>query len=494
MRSNGRARTGALLAIGALAACTPTSKDVAPAHQSAEQAAEQSADAPPLVSATGTDGAATSSASAPPEPISVPAEASSAPSASASPSASSAPAIDPLVITLPKEPLTRDFSTGPFYFTAAFDGSLRYSLWLRTMAFSRRMAAAHQSAPHFTYFVNAAFFSTSPGKSDVGKAMSRAEVLVRRGLAQQAINEGHEVADHGCGHLDGKNFDKAAWHAEFDRFKNIMATSVFTPIQNEDGSFVFPRFEARKDAVAGSVGAQCKEDADCDSKQCLFPTPSTGLCTEPCNLKKKCAEGFACGAPMFRTDTDVCLPVPTFPIELDGQTLFDAKGEANFKHPRLKPYKIVGFRAPYLGANNALYDALFERGYVYDTSQSASPGPPFAFRDQARTKSILEFALIVHPGVLTIPMDYNYSQLEATPERMLKDYLAGVDNSLAKRVPFNVGHHFAMWQEGAYLGVLEKTVEYVLSGCPNESGEKRCAGAKSPSFRELAGVLLERQL
>lgn len=470
--------------LGIICACTPTSKDVS----LSEASTPNGEDAPAVVNVAAnsggpTDGPVVTSAAAPTPTLD--------PQASARASASAAPAVDPLVITLPKEPITRDFTTGPFYFTAAFDGSLRYSLWLRTMAFSRRMAATYESAPHFTYFVNAAFFSTSPGKSDVGKAMSRAEVLVRRALAQQAINEGHEVADHGCGHLDGKNFDKAAWHAEFDRFKNIMVSAVFEPIQNEDGSFVFPRFEVKKDAVVGSVGAQCKEDADCDSKQCLFPTPTSGLCSEPCNLKKKCAEGFACGAPMFRTDTDVCLPLPSFPIELDGQTLFDAKGDANFKHPRLKPYKIVGFRAPYLGANNALYDTLFERGYTYDTSQSAGPGPPFAFRDQARTKSILEFALIVHPGVLTLPMDYNYSELEATPERMLKDYLSGVGNSLAKaRVPFNVGHHFAMWQEGAYLGVLEKTVEHVLSGCPTDEGEKRCPGAKSPSFRELAAIVL----
>jgi hypothetical protein len=354
------------------------------------------------------------------------------------------------------------------------------------------MAASYQRAPHFTYFVNAALFSTSPGKSDVGKAMSRAEVLVRRALAQQAINEGHEIADHGAGHLDGRFFDRMAWLNEFERFHQIMASAIFEPIPNSEGEgFVFPRFDASSTASVGALGAACSTDTDCTSKRCVFPTASQGICSEPCNLKQKCQPGFACGAPMFRSDTDLCLPVPTFPVELDGQTLFDAKGEPNFKHPRLKPYKIVGFRAPYLGANNELYEALFERSYQYDTSQSASPGPPFAFRDQARTKSVLEFPLTVHPGVLTIPMDYNYAQLEATPERMFKDYKAGIAGAIAgKRVPFNIGHHFAMWSEGGYLKVLEDTVEYVLAGC-NAGADAQCPKAEVVSFRELAGSLLQ---
>ena len=412
-------------------------------------------------------------------------------SSSASPLASASVSADPLTITVPREPSVHSFEEGPFYFTAGFDGSLRYSLWLRTMAFSRRMAGAYQRAPHFTYFVNAAFFSTSPGKSDVGKAMSRAEVLVRRALAQEAINEGHEIANHGAGHLDGRFFDRMAWLNVFERFHQIMASAVFEPIPNGEGEgFVFPRFDALSTAPVGELGAACSTDSDCTSKRCVFPTAGQGICSEPCNLKQKCQPGFACGAPMFRSDTDLCLPVPTFPVELDGQTLFDAKGEPNFKHPKLKPYKIVGFRAPYLGANNELYEALFERSYEYDTSQSASPGPPFAFRDQPRTKSVLEFPLTVHQGVLTIPMDYNYAQLKATPERMFKDYKTGIAGAIAgKRVPFNIGHHFAMWSEGGYLKVLEDTVEYVLAGC-NAGAEAQCPQAEVVSFRELAGSLL----
>jgi hypothetical protein len=189
---------------------------------------------------------------------------------------------------------------------------------------------------------------------------------------------------------------------------------------------------------------------------------------------------------MFRTDTDLCLPVPRFPVELDGAVLFDDRGEPNLSHPRLSRYSLVGFRAPYLGANDALYDALMERGFLYDTSQSVSPGPPFRFVDASRGRRLLELGLPVHTGVLTIPMDYNYARLEASPERMLADYLLGIDQSLAGgRVPFNVGHHFTLWREGAYLSVLEQAVEHVLAGCPKE-GEARCPGAEVATFRELA--------
>jgi peptidoglycan/xylan/chitin deacetylase (PgdA/CDA1 family) len=396
--------------------------------------------------------------------------------------------VDPLFITVPREPVTRSFDDRPFTFTAAFDGSLRFSLWHRTLRFARGMKAKYERGPSFTYFVNAAFFSTSPGKSDVGKAMSRAEVLVRRALAQQAINEGHEIADHGAGHLDGRTFDREQWLTEIDRSRRLLVDAFFEPIPREGGGFVFPVF-APTTEEPGRLGARCETDEDCGSKVCLHPTPEQGLCSEACNLKTKCPEGFACGAPMFRTDTDLCLPVPRFPVKLDDLVLFDERGEPNLAHPRLARYSLVGFRAPYLGANDALYEALMERGFLYDTSQSVSPGPPFHFVDASRGRRLLELGLAVHSGVLTIPMDYNYARLEASPERMLADYLLGIDQSLSRgRVPFNVGHHFTLWHEGAYLSVLEQAVEHVLSGCPKE-GEARCPGAEVATFRELAGQL-----
>lgn len=413
--------------------------------------------------------------------------ASAASSASATGSAQTAEAVDPLIVTLSRDFVKTDFSKSPFYFTAAFDGSLRFTLWIRELAYARTMKQKHGKMPHLTFFVNGAFYSTKPGKSDVGKAMSRAEILVRRALTQQAINEGHDIADHGMGHHDGRLWTKAEWLEEIDRFRGTMMTQLFNPVAAEEGGHAFPRFTPLEGAEAGATGAACDRNDTCASGVCLPLTDAVRVCTQPCNLKAPCPAGTACGAPMFRQDTDVCVPVPSFPIEVDGAVLFNEKGEPNRKHSSLKPYAIIGYRAPYLAANDALYEALVERGYRYDTSQSASPGPPFYFTTREAPKKILQFPLMLYPGSRTIPMDYNYAHLKVSGERMKEDYERSILGAYAKsRIPWNVGHHFAMWEDGAYLGVLEWAVDHVLGGCPDQSGSLQCEGGEVVSFRDLA--------
>ncbi|MFO0552652.1 MAG: hypothetical protein U0271_29950 [Polyangiaceae bacterium] len=421
--------------------------------------------------------------------------ASASTSAVASASASASAPVDPLIITLPRTPLQYDFAANPQRFTAAFDGSLRFGIWLRMLEFSRAMGAQYAKAPHFTFFVNACFYTTDPGDSDIGKAMSRNEVLVRRALTQQAINEGHDIGDHSMGHHDGRNFTREDWLAEFGRFHAVMDEALFEPVLDEAGVPVFPRFAPLEGAAARSAGAACETATDCDSGLCVAPTPTVHVCTEPCNAKRKCPTGMACGGAMFQTDTDVCLPVPTKKIELDGKVLFDSRGDPNLKHPRLKRYRIIGFRAPYLAANNALYSALAELGYRFDTSMSTGPEPPFflgppATEDGTPRPKILELALILHEGALTMPMDYNYEKLHGTYERMVGDYENALVASFAKgHLPFNVGHHFAPYNEGAYLTALEHTVEFALQGCPDSAGAARCAGAEVVSFRELESLI-----
>jgi peptidoglycan/xylan/chitin deacetylase (PgdA/CDA1 family) len=462
----------ALLAVGALAGCDGAVASEAPAPVASSSAGE--AVGPAVATASAVESVAAMSAAP-----------AGAPSAPAPPVLSATS--DPLVITLHRQRIETDFSKRPFYFSAAFDGSLRYSLWLRALERGRAMKKKHGKTAHLTFFVNAAFYSTQPGPSDVGKAMSRAEVLARRALTQQAINEGHEIADHGVGHHDGRSFTKAEWLAEIDRFRGILGWQLYQPVNGDDGTPVFPRFAPLEGAAPGETGAACATGADCAGGSCLALTEEVRVCSQPCNLKAKCPPGTACGAPMFRQDTDVCVPAPLYPIELDGKVLFNERGEPNRKHPRLVPYAIVGYRAPYLAANDALYEALAERGYIYDTSQSASPGPPFYFIPRESPRKVLELALMLHPGAAAIPMDYNYAQLEIPGARMKSDYEAAILSSYAKgRVPWNVGHHFAMWEEGAYLDALEWTVDFVLGGCPDESGAARCEGGEVVSFRELA--------
>ena len=412
------------------------------------------------------------------------------PPETSAPAATSAAAAAPAV-PFSKQPITRDYATGPFFFTPAYDGSLRFSLWTGTLAFARRMEQLHGQRPHFTFFVNAAFYTTERGKSDIGHATTRDEVLVRRALTQLAINDGHEIGDHGMGHLDGRGFDEAAWTEELDRFHAVMDHTLFEPILDASGKPAFPKFVALANAETGKTGASCEKDDDCASGSCV-DLGSAKLCSQPCNLSQRCPKGTACGAPMFRDDTDMCLPPPAFPVKLDGETLFDAKGNANPKSKRLVPYRIYGFRAPYLGVNDALYEALIRRGYVYDTSQAQSPPEPPYFLASGDRK-ILELALMPHPGALAIPMDYNYRLEKGSPERMRDDYRAALEASYkAARRPWNVGHHFASWGDGTYLPVLEETIEHALKGCPVD-GEKRCPEARVVSFRELAAVVSSKK-
>ena len=413
-------------------------------------------------------------------------------SASAAPSASAAeegPASPP--ITLPKVLLAHDFAADPPVFSAAFDGSLRYSLWLRTMRFARRMESVHGDKPHLTFFVNAAFYSTENMPSDVGHARTHREVLVRRALTQLAINEGHDIGDHGYGHFDGSRWTREEWDRELDHFHAVMASAVFEPVRDAEGTPLFPVFDPLPTAPARAVGATCSVDANCDSSLCLEIDAKTKLCSAPCNLKAKCPDGTACGAPMFREDTDVCLPPPRAPIVVDGVTLFDAKGEPNLKHPRLHPYRIVGFRAPYLGSDDAMFESLIGHGYVFDTSRAVGPAPPFYFASSTKgsltSARILELALMPWPGARAVPMDYNYRRDKATAARMESDYRAAIVAAYdAGHWPWNIGHHFATWEEGAYLDVLERTVDYALSGCPDDAAKPRCPGTRVLTFRELA--------
>lgn len=217
------------------------------------------------------------------------------------------------------------------------------------------------------------------------------------------------------------------------------------------------------------------------------------LCAQPCNLKKKCDRDFVCGAPFFREDEDVCLPRPDLPVVVDGVTLFDARGVPNLKGSPLKPLAIRGFRAPYLGVNDAMVQALLERGYRYDTSYAASPGPPRTLALRRGGPQLLELGLAAWPGARTIPMDYNYLLLKVSGERMAADYRASLVAAYqGGKLPFNIGHHFARWEGGAYQRALEDTVRFAAADCPDELGKPQCPGAVIASFREVADAVLAK--
>lgn len=116
----------------------------------------------------------------------------------------------------------------PQYVIVSFDGAHDLAQWDRSRALAKRTGAT------FTYFLSCVFLLSpetrrlyqapgkGPGRSNVGFALSKDEVAARLGQIWSARTEGHEIASHGCGHFDGKDWSKADWKKEFDAFSTIL--------------------------------------------------------------------------------------------------------------------------------------------------------------------------------------------------------------------------------------------------------------------------------
>lgn len=110
----------------------------------------------------------------------------------------------------------------------SFDGAHALTQWERSRALSRKTGA------RFTYFLSCAYLLSEEtrknyrgpgkkrGKSNVGFAKTREEVAGRLRQIWAARREGHEMASHGCGHFDGKNWSKAKWMDEHSAFSAIL--------------------------------------------------------------------------------------------------------------------------------------------------------------------------------------------------------------------------------------------------------------------------------
>ncbi len=121
------------------------------------------------------------------------------------------------------------------YVLISFDGAGPLPQW------ERSLALAAKSGARFTYFlscVNALPRELSAnyrmpdgqaGKSNVGFGGSKTEVEARLLTIWRAKSSGHEIANHACGHFDGKDWTKADWLAEFNAFDAIM-TNAFAAI------------------------------------------------------------------------------------------------------------------------------------------------------------------------------------------------------------------------------------------------------------------------
>lgn len=393
------------------------------------------------------------------------------------------------------------FSSESMHLSGGFDGSQRFGMWAKTMEFTRRIERDYGKSLRWVYFINTCYFvaDSSHECSDMDNtsrgAGSAEEAIVRTAFAQQAINEGHEIANHSARHLHGEEWSVSRWREDFEQFHSVVDRSLFEPVFEIDGSrqeFVFPRWEAAPEASVGEVGASCQSDGDCHSGTCLPISATASFCSAQCNRHTPCENGTICGTPLWNSSTDACVPMPVFPVEYEGEIMFDENGAANLNHPRLRPYRILGHRAPYLGQNAAFYDVLTEFNYVYDTSQVISMGPPALTMREGRTfPSIYQLGLMKGPGALTIPMDYNYKVNDGSGARMLQDYQNAImhAHNERNRMPWNIGHHFALsWMDGAYWQAMQDTFEFAAQGCPS-NGSQQCSNVQFTTFRDLVARL-----
>lgn len=110
----------------------------------------------------------------------------------------------------------------------SFDGAHDLAQWRRSRTLAENTGAT------FTYFVSCVYLLSqdtrrgyqapgrAAGRSNVGFAASKQEVADRLAEIWKAHSEGHEIASHGCGHYDGKEWNRSDWDREFDAFSTIL--------------------------------------------------------------------------------------------------------------------------------------------------------------------------------------------------------------------------------------------------------------------------------
>ncbi len=110
----------------------------------------------------------------------------------------------------------------------SFDGAHDNALWEKSRAMAKRSGA------HFTYFLSCTFLFPKAerasyqaphekrGRSNVGFAADRDEVMLRLGEIWLAKLEGHDIGSHACGHFDGGKWTAEDWKAEFAFFRESL--------------------------------------------------------------------------------------------------------------------------------------------------------------------------------------------------------------------------------------------------------------------------------
>ena len=156
-------------------------------------------------------------------------------------------------------------------------------------------------------------------------------------------------------------------------------------------------------------------------------------------------------------------------------------------------HALVGFRAPYLSTNKALYEALPEAGFQYDAS-GVSKGPAVP----PTVNGTMRFALpLVPEGAKAKPvvaMDYNLyvrhsgatekpAQKAEFAERAYQTFRAAFDAQYnGKRLPLELGFHFTLMNDGAYWNALER-----FAGEVCVKADVECISFRDYAARQRAG-------
>lgn len=138
----------------------------------------------------------------------------------------------------------------------------------------------------------------------------------------------------------------------------------------------------------------------------------------------------------------------------------------------LARHAVVGFRAPYLSTNAALYEALPEAGFRYDAS-GVSKGPALPPTRNGTTRFALPLIPEGPKAKPVVAMDYNLyvrhsggyekpAKADEFADRAYQAFRAAFDTQYdGKRIPLELGFHFTQMNNGAYWNALERFADEV---------------------------------
>ena len=131
---------------------------------------------------------------------------------------------------------------------------------------------------------------------------------------------------------------------------------------------------------------------------------------------------------------------------------------------------VIGFRAPLLAHNPAMYDALRDSGYKYDTSQVLKLDPLESYQESG--VRIYPLHSLSTARGRTITMDYNFyvlddGRVEGSGANMLNAYQNHLKNAHGlDQAPIQIGHHFSRWNRGNYWWALKS---FIKANCSQET-------------------------